>query len=113
MMLNKNPEFLAFLHLFYQFQQIGDHKVMITFKLSADLDVTKQVVDWSGLDYEDDCDDVEAQLCKSDQNRNQKTNKCITDLTATPLVPWPGEELEVRGFGALSRRWQCRFYNRL
>ena len=86
---------------------------MITFKLFADHDVTKQVLGCSGLDYEDDGDDVDAQLCKSDQNRNRKTNNCITDLTATPLVPWPGEELEVRGFGALSRRWQCRYYNRL
>ena len=86
---------------------------MITFKLFADHDVTQQVLEWSGLDYEDDGDDVDTQLCKSDQNRNQKTNKCITDLTATPLVLWPGEELEVRGFGALSRRWQCCYYNRL
>ena len=45
--------------------------MMITFKLFADHDVTKEELEWSGLDYEDDGDDVDALLCKSDQNRNQ------------------------------------------
>ena len=63
---------------------------MITFKLFADHDVTKQVVEWSGLDYEDDGDDVDAQLCKSDQNRNQKNKPMYYRPDSNPpgAVAW-------------------------
>ena len=51
--------------------------MLITFKLLADHEVTKQVLGRSGLDYEDDGDDVDAQLCKSDQNGNQKRTNVL------------------------------------